>query len=459
MVSWLEGLPDELLEQILRYLPKHDLKSARLSSTQLSAIGASMLYDRVYFAPRKLEMEMFKKIAQNPVFSKNVKELVYDARLFREENREPEAYKKMISEQWRFKLEFAEQASIEAYLDPLNQERYSSCVDEQNCILDKKTDYHALLAGLGQMPIRRLVVQDDFGNIDPRFAMHNTKYPRYNEMSYLSSCASGFSPSRWNEVFNSRVSDFPNSRNPTWDCRGLAHLFLAVSECCYNIDELHIGNEGSVFPTILFHPSHGIINHIDRLSPRLTYLELASRQYYSQPREDIDVADLRLANLMQQAKQLRSLSLSAYPNKVQSHHVFDGWGDWFHLSLLDLGCLEISQDDLAAIIVSQKDSLTELAIRYIKIEEPGSWEGLGDEIGKYLRLHKVTIKDLIDDGITDLSPNPENWYLTMHGQRIVARHIMQWVSPELLELSNHGERSGGLLIASVKPEGKDVHEI
>ena len=56
-----------------------------------------MHFHRVYFAPRKFEIERFRNIAQHPVFSKSIKELVYDARLFREEYQEAEAYKAISS--------------------------------------------------------------------------------------------------------------------------------------------------------------------------------------------------------------------------------------------------------------------------------------------------------------------------------------------------------------------------
>lgn len=56
-----------------------------------------MLFHRVYSAPRKFEIERFSNIAQHPVFSKTMKELVYDARLFREEYQETDAYAAMLS--------------------------------------------------------------------------------------------------------------------------------------------------------------------------------------------------------------------------------------------------------------------------------------------------------------------------------------------------------------------------
>ena len=473
MLYLLTDLPAEVLAKILKILPKHDLKSVRLSSTRLSAIAASMLFDRVYFAPRKFEMERFRNIAQHPLFSKNIKELVYDGRLYCEEYRKPEVYPEMYY--WQHlngQTSDDIQDACKSHLDPLDLEQYSRCVDEQECILNEKTDYDTLLAGLEQMPIRRLTVQDEFRESWPRVSIHNTEHLWYSTMSDLSFHSYHdprdefprpvFFPSSWNECrcwlpWESRLP-----RNRRWDCRGLTHLFTAVSERCHNIDELYFGTENSLFPMNLFHPSNGIINHIDRLAPRLTCLKLASKQYKTDTGEDIDVALSRLTNVMQQAKQLRTLSLSMNTNEQQSRRIFHSWGTWSHLTLLDLGHFRASQDNLAAAIVSQKDSLTELGIRRIELQEPGLWERLGDEIGRCLRLRKITIDDLLKDVANDPMDDDEWLYdrgLPLDVQKRVAKLIMQWVSSDMLEFPRSEEDHYRAVVAGVKPEAWDVNTV
>ena len=231
-------LPDELLIEILQYLPKTDLKSARLSSSWLGAIGASMLFHRVYFAPRKFEIERFRNIAQHPVFSKTIKELVYDARLFREEYQETEAYLAMLSRQTR------------SSRDPLRIDlsglgRYSDCVEEQAHILDNKLDYHALLADLGRMSIQCLTIQDVFHNHD-QIPLHLSEHTWYDEQCQLR--FPKFLPSKWSEFPLPNEWNYQAAGVFTWDCRGLAHLFHAFSEHCTSIHELHIGTQRSKAP-------------------------------------------------------------------------------------------------------------------------------------------------------------------------------------------------------------------
>ena len=472
MLYHLTDLPPEVLAEIIKILPINDLKSVLLSSTRLSAIAASMLFDRVYFAPRKLEMERFRNIAQHPLFSKNIKELVYDGRLYCEEYRKPEVYTEMIYQQhYRGQPSDNVEDDCKDRIGPLDLEHYSSRVDEQEFILNKKTDYDALLAGLEQMPIRRLTVQDNFSESYSRVSIHNTEHLWYDAVSDLSFPSfydmygefplPEFSPSSWNECrwwlpWESRLP-----KNRRWDCRGLTHLFTAVSERCHNIDELHIGTENSLVPMNLFHPSCDIINHIDRLAPRLACLKLASTQYKTDIEEDIDVALSRLTNLIQQAKQLQALSLNMNINEQQSRRIFHSWGTWSHLSLLDLGDFKASQDDLVAAIVSQKDSLTELGIRRIELEEPGLWERLGDEIGQCLRLRKITIDDLRRDVANGPTDDDDFWddQLPKHVQKRVAKLIMQWISSDMLEFPRCGEGQYRALVASVKHEAKDVNTV
>ena len=82
MGTTIRNLPDELLVEILGKLVKKNLKSARLVCALWSTAGAKWMFQRVYFAPRKTSMKLFTDIAANPAFARNVKELVYDGRLF-----------------------------------------------------------------------------------------------------------------------------------------------------------------------------------------------------------------------------------------------------------------------------------------------------------------------------------------------------------------------------------------
>ena len=105
-------------------------------------------------------------------------------------------------------------------------EFYSKCVEEQTYILDNKTDYRALLACLGWMPITCLMVQDLFHDCD-QIPIHDTEHLWYNEMCEL--CFPTFLPSSWHEFQLPPEWDDQAPDVLTWECRGLARLFHAFS--------------------------------------------------------------------------------------------------------------------------------------------------------------------------------------------------------------------------------------
>lgn len=82
MATTIRNIPDELLVDILGKVPKTDLKQARLACTLWSTARAKWMFQQVYFALRKAPLKTFAGIAANPALSRNLKELIYDGRLF-----------------------------------------------------------------------------------------------------------------------------------------------------------------------------------------------------------------------------------------------------------------------------------------------------------------------------------------------------------------------------------------
>lgn len=214
---------------------------------------------------------------------------------------------------------------------------------------------YLLAWGLGQMPIKRLTVQDNFRDHD-KSHIHAIDHSWYDEM-----CERRFPtflPSSWDESIFPVIWDRHTPNVLTWDCRGIAHLFHAFSIHCHKLDKLHFGTQRSLSPMVLFQPSSGIVDRIDRLAPRLRCLKIDCKPYVSDKKQDVDVAASCLTNFMQNAKELRALSLSSSKEFVEHHarEILQGCRVWPHLSLLDLGSVKMLQDWLAAIIGAQKDT-------------------------------------------------------------------------------------------------------
>lgn len=73
---------NELVNSILCLLPIKDLKSARLVRQQWASLGGQMLITMLYISPRKIDMDAFDGITQNPDLAKSVKHLIYDSAQF-----------------------------------------------------------------------------------------------------------------------------------------------------------------------------------------------------------------------------------------------------------------------------------------------------------------------------------------------------------------------------------------
>ena len=75
-------LPNELVLDILQSLGRTDLKSARLVCKSWYPCASHFLFDKVYVAPNKIDIQVFEAITQHPILSKCVRHLVYDASVF-----------------------------------------------------------------------------------------------------------------------------------------------------------------------------------------------------------------------------------------------------------------------------------------------------------------------------------------------------------------------------------------
>ena len=126
-------------------------------------------------------------------------------------------------------------------MDFQNLECYPSGVDEQGYMLDEKTGCYALLLELGWGE----------GLLDGAL---------FRIFSVRTSDSFGTSP-----VVRSRGRLIARRVG----LRGLAHLFVAVSNRHDVFHPLHINTKTSLAPMVLFHPSNDIIIHVERLAPRL----------------------------------------------------------------------------------------------------------------------------------------------------------------------------------------------
>ena len=433
MSSQLQNLPEELLVQVLGYLPKKDLKSARLTCSQIARTGAQWLFQRVYFAPRKSAIETFINISSNPVFARNVTELVYDARLFLSEFTHYESYKEAFDAfmvtQFPEDMDDVEHAN-EAYCRQIasvnwkstdaedygeslfaTMSRYLHLLDQQQRIFENKEDYEALCAGLKNLSnITTIIVLDNFFECcDWVVPLRIDEHSWYHQHSQRE-IAVPVPPVSW---ARDKTSD-PDESNK-WDVRGFQHLIRAVSQHGHNVVQLHIASESSSTAMSFFKMDQDICDDTCRMVRRLDLLKMglsmSASDFEWRERKD------RLNAILSEAKNLRCLALSGgieinlLMNKV-----------WPRLESLNLGDIAIEADELKAIIQAYQDTLRELSFRNIYISGAEGWADVAEEVGKYLRLRKIGILGVADDVTRELNGGP---YLENKVSEAVARSFMQ----------------------------------
>ena len=92
-------LPRELEWEILKNLDKTDLKAVRLVSKDWSLCALRYLFERIYWSPQDLDLEVFQNIARRTELASCVKELVFDGSQFIEKTEE-QFFEEICTEIW-----------------------------------------------------------------------------------------------------------------------------------------------------------------------------------------------------------------------------------------------------------------------------------------------------------------------------------------------------------------------
>ena len=438
MTNQLDKLPSELLMEVLSWLPKVDLKQARLSCHRLRNAGDRWLFQRLYFAPREMTMDVFNQIAANPAFSRYITELIYDGRLFQQQFLEPEMYYRAHNLYVRAKGEERERALLadceraekeirrdmrdikrtgsapsereQAALKALRQRTYHGRVFksmkqyvqfyiQQENILDTGRDKNMLLAGMKQMPnIYKLSIIDHFAKADHPSGVEHSWYKKRSRKGFGCSLAPMGWPARYRNGFRMESDDeFRQSHQP-WDCRGIVNILKAAATHNSKIDKLEFGLRTATAPTrilhVLFNDQISICNMARGL--RYMVLHLSPAWFGADFNHYLSSDEVScLQSMLQQSKELISLDFDV-------PLLDDVWKDVFsglyfpRLITLQLGRLSCwTPTPLIGMLERHKASLRELSICGAKLNaEEGSWEDVAQRLGHSLNLRYVLLSGL-----------------------------------------------------------------
>ncbi|CAD6585145.1 MAG: hypothetical protein ASARMPREDX12_001915 [Alectoria sarmentosa] len=449
MAPQLQGLPDELLVEVFRYLPKADLKSARLTCTRYAHVGAQWLFQRVYFAPSKAAIDTFLNISANPTFARTVTELVYDGRLFLPELTAYKPFKEAFDAIIRDEdgeddgnIAGADQAGDrtqstnnigrdtttpsrsmkplwktegdERYHEFLANSlvRYTRLVDQQQSILEDQKDYEALCTGLKNLPnISTVIVLDEFLQCCDWTPLRFDNHSWYHQRSWRETAV--LAPSQWPRDINAG-DEFTRKK---WDIRGIQNLIRAVSVHCQKLKEIHLASESSKAPMTIFEMDEDVYNEACAMAQRLT--SLIMNLYVSRSDSDDEWQEQYdcLDGFLSEAKDLRCLAMRG---RIDIY--FFKYKNWPHLETLMWGDLDLDAAGLEAITQTHKGTLRELTLRNVYMNGTEGWADAAKKMGKYLKLHRISVLGVCDEVTTE---GPGAPYLEDETNLAVARSFMQ----------------------------------
>lgn len=103
-----KNLPNEVLLIIFELLTKHQLKTFRCVCKLFARLAAPLLFDSIYISPHKLNLDVFRKIAEHQDLCQYPRTLIYDIQDFENTIDPQEYYKKLCRQLYGFLAAYPE---------------------------------------------------------------------------------------------------------------------------------------------------------------------------------------------------------------------------------------------------------------------------------------------------------------------------------------------------------------
>lgn len=477
MAKTISDLPDEILVEITRYLQIDSLKNARQVCNRLAKAGASRLFRRIYFAPRKETMELFTRITSEPAFAVGVTELVYDARLFWRFLAGKRAHRQTIA-MMRKKVWNEPEPDISAEelsgQVPYNDDqlskiydcssfinlaakersynRYLELFEQQSDILDSGTDFTALCHGLQNLPNLKIVsIRDKFGPGSDYIDLHDP-LPRW----YLTWSSSffrdtlgpaGFDHGR-STRFDLKEHGYDNVANHKaffdhpWDWRGVKNCLKALTMRRSSITHLHYGCQNSKLPiNVLADP--GVSKGLESITQDLQCLKFDSGtlgdESEFEPFGGASEAKAVHSRMLKGAQQLTTLSESLMESQNERYGPAFHEATWPKLRVLDIGNRRMNLWFLKVMCQQHQRTLKELKLRNVYlVRQDGfennacTWDDVARELSPILQLSDLSLGRIREQREQNNS-NEVKDYILMNRMKAVGDQLMDWVPSGFLE--------------------------
>ncbi|KAI9712493.1 MAG: hypothetical protein M1812_006909 [Candelaria pacifica] len=419
MAAIEHAMPPELLLDIFSRLSTQDVKSTRLVCKRFNQLSSSYLLERVYFALRPKTFDVFVEITKHPVFSRCIKEIIFDASYFDGNLTSVEQYRRAYLSMPKHPATNVDDYSFGDHGRnkdvPVGFEEYCSLFAAQEQLKVDDTYRHSLQQGLTHLHKLESVIYSDWRTISRWIQMVSSAWD-YKSTTGPASWYLQAGPMRWDvkdALWPSDIRDAMQDKvvflSLDTSVIPLRNLLRAVSDA--RVEVRKIGgfssdeNATDVRPQAL-PPCIGGWNLFERIGPNLSTLEMAF--YTKAGNQEHSTLVQRLEGLMQAAPNLSTITLRfrsgtyvrtsiPVPDNVLSSSSSFKLCKWPKLRSFRLLGFDhaIQGQELEEFLDRHKYSLRELGLEAIELVGC-RWHDLMIRISVNLSLEAVTLAFLYD---------------------------------------------------------------
>lgn len=328
------ALLPELFVMIFSYLQKAELKPLRFVGRMFNDLIITFLFDKIYISPQYLNLSVFRNISHSPYHAKHVKELVYDATEFSNDNEEKEL-------------------------------GYQQLAMDQEKLISSEEDLSCLCTGLMLMPnIKSVVIMDswDVGNVDGLISGNSG--PLSRTFSSLK-----FPP----------LPPWRAGRDESPEVRARSHrvfwaLIRALSRGNYKVHELKYSTEDTRYclPLHIFDQAEADLQHMINVFQHLRRISLALYTYGGRLFREWFFKRGNVARILLAAVNLEALELHfdrnfGVPSRYQHGRLFGKAMTWPRLKHLVLSFVHVGPKDYMDFLSRHRTSLQYVELAFILI--------------------------------------------------------------------------------------------
>lgn len=345
-MTLLLDLPSETHLQYLGYLSEDDCMNVRLTCRRLRDLGGTILrirptrtFERIYLASRDEIIPDSKQLLDSSAFVLDTKLLVYDARLWQDDERQRE-------------------------------------------ILNTSYDYRALQS-LKRMPIEKVVILDDFADNHPWYEKKVERGMEKRELSSRLSC--------WGNDVEYHPDDQFKVRpyQSYFDGRGLSTLFRAMCEQGLEIKELSFGSRLSTVPLLMFDTIKP--EHMQAMFRHVTVLEVTCDSSRSLQLKTLKEDAQSLKTALKCADEIDTLRIDPNAHSEAFRDIFLE-NHWPKLRVLEIRRVTLNAEEIIEFLQAHKDTLRQLFLSGVFLEKSDkNWNDVATLLGQDLNLEDASL--------------------------------------------------------------------